>query len=116
MPHQACGDLCGGSRVTRFPTATDAQLFRGLPWHQFSHNEDLRGEDHLLVERQAARPVSLAVTLGTVPKAQFSARFGLPNCPFIRLHTPDSLKTGSHISGTCNVRLSTPHTAQLHTA
>ena len=22
MPHQACGDLCGGSRVTRFPTAT----------------------------------------------------------------------------------------------
>ena len=30
----------------------DAQMFRSLPWDQFSHNEDPRGGDHLLAGRQ----------------------------------------------------------------
>ena len=47
----------------------DVQLFRGLPWYQSSHNEALRGGDHLPLERLAGCPVSLAVTLGAEPKA-----------------------------------------------
>ena len=32
-----------------------------MPWHSFSHNEDLRGGDHFLVGRQTAHFVSLSV-------------------------------------------------------
>ena len=54
----------------------DVQLIRSLPWYQFSHNEDLRDGDHFLVERQAARPVSLSVSSRTVPRRSFQPVVG----------------------------------------
>ena len=61
MPHRACGDLCGGSRVTRFPTATAtrvnaeqaSKLLTRKPTRH-SHGEGRRRPGS---ERQKHRPV-----------------------------------------------------------